>query len=187
MWKKKSCKRIQCWKRLATPRRFETTTPRKHSISPTATSHVASGLTRPCSRFGKWIEIVFDSCNQIASAKIVNYLLEKSRVVAQSTGERNYHAFYQLCAGAGEVRRCSQPVKFHSSLLGQAEKLQWGLDDAQGFHYLNQSGCLRIDGVNDKQHFHLTCNALRHLQFTAPEVSSPSPVPVFRLSNRRCR
>ena len=49
------------------------------------------------SRFGRWIEIHFDNSGSIASARIEQYLLEKSRVVHQAVSERSYHIFYMLC------------------------------------------------------------------------------------------
>lgn len=48
------------------------------------------------SRFGKFIEIQFDHHGKIVGAEIVNFLLEKTRIVSQSLGERNYHIFYQV-------------------------------------------------------------------------------------------
>lgn len=55
------------------------------------------------SRFGKFIRIDFSTdTGSITGASIANYLLEKTRITTQVEGERNYHIFYQLFAGAGQ-------------------------------------------------------------------------------------
>lgn len=73
------------------------------------------------SRFGKFIEIHFSQRLSVAGGFISHYLLEKSRIVTQSKEERNYHFFYQLCAGAPDKLR---------------QQLQ--LLSPDNFHYLNQ-------------------------------------------------
>lgn len=95
------------------------------------------------SRFGKLLEIQFSSLGKICGAEIQTLFLEKSRVARLENGERSYHIFYQLCAGA-------------PSMLKERLNLKMASD----YKCLSQSGCLAIDGVDDARKFHMLMEAL---------------------------
>ncbi|KAL0273864.1 UNVERIFIED_CONTAM: hypothetical protein PYX00_006447 [Menopon gallinae] len=73
------------------------------------------------SRFGKYISINFNWEGKMKQAEIKQFLLEKSRVVMQSNGEKNYHVFYMLVNG-----------------LSQKEKDLLGLKDILCYKYLSE-------------------------------------------------
>ncbi|GFS43835.1 myosin family protein with Dil [Actinidia rufa] len=94
------------------------------------------------SRFGKFVEIQFDKGGRISGAAIRTYLLERSRVCQISDPERNYHCFYLLCSAPPEVRE------------------KYKLENPKSFHYLNQSNCYELDGVNDAHEYLATRRAM---------------------------
>ena len=58
------------------------------------------------SRFGKFLKVEFDG-GRVRGARMRHYLLEKARIVAPGTGERNYHMFYNLVRGASAAQRAT--------------------------------------------------------------------------------
>ncbi|XP_016127079.1 unconventional myosin-X-like [Sinocyclocheilus grahami] len=85
---------------------------------------------------------------------IVQNLLEKNRVVRQNPGERNYHIFYALLAGASK-----------------SQKETYFLEDSpELFHYLSQSGCVKDRSLDDKQLFDDVMEALKDMEFTEEEI-----------------
>ncbi|XP_039123360.1 myosin-6-like [Dioscorea cayenensis subsp. rotundata] len=94
------------------------------------------------SRFGKFVELQFDKKGRISGAAIRTYLLERSRVCQISDPERNYHCFYMLCAAP------------------QEDIDRYKLANPRTYHYLNQSNCYELDGVDDSKEYLETRRAM---------------------------
>uniref|UniRef100_A0A8C1M951 Unconventional myosin-Ic-like n=1 Tax=Cyprinus carpio TaxID=7962 RepID=A0A8C1M951_CYPCA len=106
------------------------------------------------SRFGKYMDIQFDFKGAPVGGHIINYLLEKSRVVHQSHGERNFHIFYQLIEGGEDdlLRR-----------LG-LEK------NAQQYQFLVKGNCPKVSSINDRNDWKIVRKALSIIGFTDDEL-----------------
>uniref|UniRef100_A0A8C9U5Z3 Osteoclast-stimulating factor 1 n=1 Tax=Scleropages formosus TaxID=113540 RepID=A0A8C9U5Z3_SCLFO len=104
------------------------------------------------SRFGKYFEIQFSLGGEPDGGKISNFLLEKSRVVSQSQGERNFHIFYQLIEGTTKEQR---------------ETL--GITTPDYYLYLNQSGTYTVKDISDKKDFSDTVEAMNVVGLSVDE------------------
>jgi hypothetical protein len=86
------------------------------------------------SRFGKFMKLQFSNDGKYAlvAATLETYLLERSRLVFQMEGERNYHIFYMICKGAHADQRAAVE-------LGECKE----------YKLINQSGCYDVPSWDD--------------------------------------
>ncbi|DAZ94811.1 TPA: hypothetical protein N0F65_002424 [Lagenidium giganteum] len=99
------------------------------------------------SRFGKYMRLQFSTNSHVlCGASIDTYLLEKSRLVNQPVGERNFHIFYELLF--------SENTDYLTKTLRLVPKAP------ENYSYLNQSGCLKAEQIDDAANFKNLTEAL---------------------------
>ncbi|RDA87121.1 hypothetical protein CP532_0148 [Ophiocordyceps camponoti-leonardi (nom. inval.)] len=104
------------------------------------------------SRFGKYLQIHFNSTGEPAGADITNYLLEKTRVVGQIANERNFHIFYQFTKGAPQ----------------QYQEL-YGIQRPETYVYTSRSKCFDVDGIDDVAEFQDTLKSMNTIGLSQSE------------------
>lgn len=100
------------------------------------------------SRFGKYIDVHFDGEGAIKGAQIEQYLLEKSRIIGQQKGERNYHIFYMMHQG-GSSRKAAD----------------WNLGPREDFGCIMGGQCPDLASWNDVEEWNLMLGAMKVLNF----------------------
>ncbi|KAL7748812.1 hypothetical protein RI367_005725 [Sorochytrium milnesiophthora] len=119
-----------------------------------AFGNVRTSACGNANRFGHFSEIHFDERQKVVGFKTLEYLLEKERVTDVPAGERSFHVFYYLLAGASPEQRSQ--FKLHD--LSHFDMLKSGqrtLDksDSEGFGRLVSS--LKTLGLSKKSQHQL--------------------------------
>ncbi|KAG5651222.1 hypothetical protein H0H81_009434 [Sphagnurus paluster] len=121
------------------------------------------------SRFGKYTELQFTDRGRLCGIKTLDYYLERNRVAGAPSGERNFHIFYYLVAGASAEERQHLHLldKTNYRYLGQRSaggRPNGGRDD-DGLRFEQLKGALKTIGLS-KRHVAQTCQliaAILHL------------------------
>ncbi|XP_019902495.3 unconventional myosin-XV [Esox lucius] len=111
-------------------------------------------LNNNSSRFGKYLHIHILH-GVVVGTSLSKYLLEKSRIVFQAKGERNYHVFYELLEG-----------------MNDWDKQNLYLQGAETYYYLNQGGACELKGKLDKQDFSLLVQCFEKIGLHADQIST---------------
>ncbi|XP_069877370.1 myosin-IIIb isoform X7 [Dipodomys merriami] len=122
-----------------------------------AFGNACTAINDNSSRFGKYLEMMFTPTGAVMGARISEYLLEKSRVIKQAEGEKNFHIFYYIYAGLYHQKKLSElrlpeekPPKYIADETGRVMQ-----DITSKESYRRQfeaiQHCFRIIGFTDKE------------------------------------
>lgn len=107
------------------------------------TSHNASA-----SRFGQYMELQFNERGRMVGTKLLNYLLDKSRVTSCPRNEQNFHIFYELLGGASLEEKQMLQLDDETSYRYISRHMAASGGEATQFNNLKQA--MKTLGINKK-------------------------------------
>lgn len=114
------------------------------------------------SRFGKFMEVKFNGQGRLIGAFTTKYLLEKSRIITASEGERIYHSFYVALRG-----------KYRGHLQFESEAT---------YLSVNSGKCLNNKEYDTADDFEEVCDAMKKVGMSDDEVKSVWHIPAAILN-----
>uniref|UniRef100_A0A8C2U3F1 non-specific serine/threonine protein kinase n=1 Tax=Coturnix japonica TaxID=93934 RepID=A0A8C2U3F1_COTJA len=122
-----------------------------------AFGNACTAINDNSSRFGKYLEMMFTPTGAVMGAKISEYLLEKSRVIKQAVGEKNFHIFYYIYAGLYHQKKLSEyrlpekkPPRYIDNETGRVMH-DIVTKDSYGRQFEAIQHCFRIIGFTDEE------------------------------------
>ncbi|NXX88249.1 MYO3B protein, partial [Centropus bengalensis] len=122
-----------------------------------AFGNACTAINDNSSRFGKYLEMMFTPTGAVMGAKISEYLLEKSRVIKQAVGEKNFHIFYYIYAGLYHQKKLSEyrlpdkkPPRYIDNETGRVMR-DIVTKDSYGRQFEAIQHCFRIIGFTDEE------------------------------------
>ncbi|XP_059676539.1 myosin-IIIb [Gavia stellata] len=122
-----------------------------------AFGNACTAINDNSSRFGKYLEMMFTPTGAVMGAKISEYLLEKSRVIKQAVGEKNFHIFYYIYAGLYHQKKLSEyrlpdkkPPRYIDNETGGVMH-DIVTKDSYGRQFEAIQHCFRIIGFTDEE------------------------------------
>ncbi|KAK3571379.1 hypothetical protein QTP86_010319, partial [Hemibagrus guttatus] len=125
-----------------------------------AFGNACTAINNNSSRFGKYLEVKFTCGGTVVGAQIFEYLLEKSRVIHQAAGERNFHIFYYIYAGLAERKKLAH----------------YKLSDSKIPQYLQNENIKLVPDIvgnaSYREHFEAVEQCFKVIGFTLEELGS---------------
>ncbi|XP_049628835.1 myosin-IIIb [Suncus etruscus] len=122
-----------------------------------AFGNACTAINDNSSRFGKYLEMMFTPTGAVMGARISEYLLEKSRVIKQAMGEKNFHIFYYIYAGLYHQKKLSEyrlpeekPPRYIGDEMG---KVMHDIISKESYRRQFEAiqHCFKIIGFTDKE------------------------------------